>query len=295
MVFYNYIEIGTCDFTTEIEKENNKIGISIEPLKYYFDKLPEKEDCIKLNIGISDKSEELDLYYISDDNVQKYHLHPDIRGSNSIYTEHKYIHSTIKELNQKLNLNLTYNDIISCEKISCISLYELYKNYNIKNVGLLKVDTEGHDKVILHQFLNDIKSNDKLPFLIIFESNYLISQYDLINLYHRFIDLGYDLLFKSIDNSLLQLNLGKLKNKHKFSEQIPGYIILHYPPNYNPNNLPHENTLDGAQAYCKLHNYNGITYQYGRYEVRSGNCIKEEYIDEKKIFLNKKIISWIYI
>ena len=56
MVFYNYIEIGTSDFDTEIQKDNNNHGISIEPIKYYYDKLPIKENSTKLNIAISSVS-----------------------------------------------------------------------------------------------------------------------------------------------------------------------------------------------------------------------------------------------
>ena len=32
---YDFIEIGTSDFDTLLETTTNKIGISIEPLKYY--------------------------------------------------------------------------------------------------------------------------------------------------------------------------------------------------------------------------------------------------------------------
>jgi FkbM family methyltransferase len=295
MVFYDYIEIGTCDFRTEIEKQNNKIGISIEPLKYYFDKLKDKENCIKLNIGISDKKEEVDIHYIDEETIIKYKLHPDVRGSSSIYNNHQYIHSIINELNMKITPKISYDDIISKEQIKCISLYQLYKYYNINNIFLLKIDTEGHDKVILNKFIDDIKSNNKMPFIIIFESNYLIEQYDLMNLYNRLINIGYDLKIKTIDNSLLQLNLNKLKNKTKFTEKICGYYISNYPHNYDINNLPHGNTLEEAQEYCKINNYNGITYQYGRYEVRVGKYIQEQYRDNEKIYLDRDIISWIYI
>jgi hypothetical protein len=50
MTFYDFIEIGTSDFDTEIEKKDNKIGISIEPIKYYLDRVTNKPNCIKLNI-----------------------------------------------------------------------------------------------------------------------------------------------------------------------------------------------------------------------------------------------------
>ena len=45
--FLDFIEIGTSDFDTEIEKNDNKIGISIEAVKYYTENLPNKNGCVK--------------------------------------------------------------------------------------------------------------------------------------------------------------------------------------------------------------------------------------------------------
>ena len=46
---YDFIEIGTSDFDTLLETTTNKIGISIEPLKYYLDSLPNNDKVIKVN------------------------------------------------------------------------------------------------------------------------------------------------------------------------------------------------------------------------------------------------------
>ena len=52
MTILDFLEIGTADFDTEIEKsDNNTRGFSIEPLKIYLDKLPEKSLCKKFNIN----------------------------------------------------------------------------------------------------------------------------------------------------------------------------------------------------------------------------------------------------
>tara|TARA_Y100000741_G_scaffold359915_1_gene341333 strand:- start:859 stop:972 length:114 start_codon:yes stop_codon:yes gene_type:complete len=37
-MFLDFIEIGTSDFDTKIQKKDNKIGISIDGVKYYIDK-----------------------------------------------------------------------------------------------------------------------------------------------------------------------------------------------------------------------------------------------------------------
>ncbi len=51
---------------------------------------------------------------------------------------------------------------------------------NIDGVYYLKIDTEGHNCVILKKFLIDTKTNDKLPQLILFEGNVLTNLDDVI-------------------------------------------------------------------------------------------------------------------
>ncbi len=70
MVFYNYIEIWTSDFDTEIKKDNNNHGISIEPIKYYYDKLTIKKNSTKLNIAISNYIGKCYVYYLSEDTIK---------------------------------------------------------------------------------------------------------------------------------------------------------------------------------------------------------------------------------
>lgn len=53
---YDFVEIGTSNFDTLIEKaDDNILGISVDIIKYYIDKLPNKKNVKKYNIGISDK------------------------------------------------------------------------------------------------------------------------------------------------------------------------------------------------------------------------------------------------
>lgn len=50
--FLDFIEVGTSGFDTEIEKKDDKVGVSIEPNKQHLDRLPNKRGCLKLNIDI---------------------------------------------------------------------------------------------------------------------------------------------------------------------------------------------------------------------------------------------------
>ena len=74
-LFLDFLEIGTSDFDTEIEKSDNEcIGMSIEPIKYYLDKLPEKNNVLKINCAISDKEGECEIYYVNSENINKYNI-----------------------------------------------------------------------------------------------------------------------------------------------------------------------------------------------------------------------------
>ena len=45
---YDFIEIGTSDFDTLIETSNDDtVGISIEPINYYINRLPNKKNIVK--------------------------------------------------------------------------------------------------------------------------------------------------------------------------------------------------------------------------------------------------------
>jgi hypothetical protein len=63
--FYDFIEVGTANFDTIIEKvDDNTRGISIEPLKFYLDQLPDKKNVVKVNAALSNKDGFIDIYYI---------------------------------------------------------------------------------------------------------------------------------------------------------------------------------------------------------------------------------------
>ena len=87
-MFLDFIEIGTSDFDTEIQKKDNKIGISIDAVKYYIDKLPNKTGCTKINNGISNFNGEIIINYVSIENIKKYKLPIWVRGCNSVNHYH---------------------------------------------------------------------------------------------------------------------------------------------------------------------------------------------------------------
>jgi len=278
--FLDFIEIGTSDFDTEIQKKDKKRGISIEPIKYYLDKLPDKENCIKIESAISDNNNPVKIYYISEENIKKYKFPLWFKGCNSINNYHPTVQNYLN------NKNIKVEDVITNYEVPCSTLNKVIDDYKIDGIYYLKIDTEGHDIQILFNFIKNIKDNKFFPHNILFESNKLSNAGLVIQMIELLKSIGYELIYQGNDTRL-SLNLKKIKNKSKFTESIRNYYIIQYPINYDINNLPHENTLEGAKKYCIENNCSGITYQYNRYEVRDGYNLY--YYDDNNLQ------TWIYL
>lgn len=280
-MFLDFIEIGTSDFDTEIQKDDDKVGISVEPIKYYIDRLPDKKGCKKIQTAISNINGSVTVYYVPVETIQKYNLHYLSRGCNTINSYHPTITSYLAQV------GVDIKDVANSYEVPCKTILDIIKENNVSGVYYLKIDTEGHDTVILKKFYNDIKgSNTNLPHVILFESNILSDRKSVDKIIELYQTLGYDLLYSEHD-TMLKLNLNNLQNKSSFTNAIENYYIINYPDNYNPVNPPHNNTLEDAKRYCIENNCSGITYQYGRYEVRSGSYIY--------YYKENGLLSWIYI
>jgi autotransporter strand-loop-strand O-heptosyltransferase len=152
---YDFIEVGTSDFDTLIENANeNSIGITIEPIGYYLNKLPNKNNVKKIQAGLSDHDGVMDIFYIPDEEIVKHNLKWWVRGSNSIGKPHPF---AMKELGEDF-----YNSIVKIEKIPVISWKSLVENEDIGSIDFLKIDTEGHDHVILNDYLKLCSDNPSL-------------------------------------------------------------------------------------------------------------------------------------
>jgi mannosyltransferase OCH1-like enzyme len=152
---YDFIEIGTSDFDTLIEtSDDNTVGLSIEPIKYYLDRLPNKKKVRKLQVAVSDIDGEIDIYYIHDDKIQEHSLPWWVRGSNSVGKPHPF---TVKEIGKEL-----YDSVVTIDKVPTLSWNTLVEQEQISSIGYLKIDTEGFDHIILNDYLDMCEKNPKL-------------------------------------------------------------------------------------------------------------------------------------
>jgi hypothetical protein len=90
--FYDFIEVGTANFDTLLEKVNdNSIhGVSIEPLSFYLEQLPDKKNIVKVNAALSNTDGTTNIYYIESSKIQELQLPNFISGSNSINQPHQF-------------------------------------------------------------------------------------------------------------------------------------------------------------------------------------------------------------
>ena len=170
MSFYDFVEIGTSDFDTEIQKNDGKKGLSIEPIKYYLDRLPDSPTCTKLNLAVSNHNGTCVVNYLSNHTIEKYQFPHWVRGCNSINS----YHPTVARLCQERGVDIT--EIATSDPVEVVTLTHILKLTS--GVYFLKIDTEGHDVVILSQFAKDQPSNWMWPHVIKFESNELTKEID---------------------------------------------------------------------------------------------------------------------
>jgi FkbM family methyltransferase len=182
---YDFIEVGTSDFRTLIQTcKDNEIGLSIEPIKIYLDSLPDKPNVTKVNCAISNINGTIDVYYVKPEDIIKYNLPNWVRGCNSINKPHPTVLNLLGD---------KHDSVITKEVVQVINWSRLVDIYKIESIKYLKIDTEGHDGLILDDYYNTCLSNvELLANTIIFENN-ILADIELNNsVINKFLNLGYN-------------------------------------------------------------------------------------------------------
>ena len=193
-ISYDFVEIGTAYFDTVIEKNDGRVGLSIDVIQEYLDMLPENSNVTKICCAISNSYDNLTVYKpIFPDNYPKW-----LSGCVSVAKPHKHVMEYCK------NNNLPYENFVTTRIVETIPVNELIKRYNINSVKFLKIDTEGHDTIILNDWLDCCENNKELyPKRIFFESKDLTEPIELTKINERLINLGYKLTFYQYDTEAI--------------------------------------------------------------------------------------------
>jgi len=195
---YDFIEIGTSDFDTLIETATDTTrGISIEPIQYYLDRLPNPANVVKLCCAVSPNNQTamLEIYYVPDDMIQAHKLPEWLRGCNSIggyHLQHK---------------NLGIENLVKVTHVPCYPLGKILDQYQVTKLDYLKIDTEGRDcDILLHLFDYLIqKDTTAYPKKILFESNILTSPDKVELVKAKFVEIGYTVTRSGSDDTILEL------------------------------------------------------------------------------------------
>ena len=192
---YDFIEIGTSNFYTLIQKsDDNSVGLSIEPVKYYLDQLPNRANVQKLNVAISrtDESGVLDVYYIPESVIVAHGLPDWLRGCNTVGQYH-FEHT---------KLGITH--LVVKQSVSIVPIQQIFNDYDVTELDYLKIDTEGSDSSIMLQLYTFLKteSTTRYPKRILFESNNLSIPEEVELVKSRFMGIGYTVVQAGYDTIL---------------------------------------------------------------------------------------------
>ena len=110
-------------------------------------------------------------------------------------------------INSFHNLHIQHNVSHLCkiEKVKVITIYELFYQNNVRNVKYLKIDTEGHDCIILKTLFFYIRNLPKNfhPDKILFETNEHSNHSDVDEIIQLYGSIGYKLKSRGYDTILI--------------------------------------------------------------------------------------------
>ena len=184
MIDLDFLEIGTSNFDTLIEAATDETkGISIEPLDFYLNQLPNKKNVKKINCAISFDNTESDItfFYIDENTIKENNLPQWLRGCNSLGDYH---------LQHK---NLKIEHLVKITTVKQRPLSAILIENNIRNIKYLKIDTEGGDSDILLNLSNYLKEKERIyyPEIITFETNELTKKEKINEVLNVYYSLGY--------------------------------------------------------------------------------------------------------
>lgn len=192
---YDFIEIGTSNFDTLIESATDTtVGLSIEPIKYYLDSLPNKPLVKKLNCAVSknNQHETLSVYYVPEDIINANNMPQWLKGCNSVGSYHHLHHVN----------NITH--LVKIDPVPCVPLSDIFEQNDVTELDYLKIDTEGTDCDILLHFFEFIKTKpaSNYPKKILFESNELSVPVQVELVKNKFVGIGYTVTQSGYDTIL---------------------------------------------------------------------------------------------
>jgi len=166
----DFIEIGTSSFDTLIQVAMNAtVGLSVEAVKYYQDKLPNPPGVTKVNAAIVERHDlgSVDFYDISYENMKRHRLPTWLKGCGSVFQPHP-------QLLEQLRLRRLSKELIRHSRVRALTFAQLLKQERVRSINFLKLDVEGQEANILKGVLEVCAAHRaRCPRKIMFEANKL--------------------------------------------------------------------------------------------------------------------------
>ena len=167
---YDFIEIGTCDYDALIQSATDQtVGISVEPVRLYLDRLPSPPLVKKLNVAIGDHSGAAEVHYIPPEVLERLQWGGERRGCNSVDRPHAGVVQWLRER------GLDYDTIVRRDTVRMMTVAELFAEHDVTEIGVFKVDAEGMDPVIMQAYANCCTGGRRLASKVVFECNRVLS------------------------------------------------------------------------------------------------------------------------
>lgn len=187
---YTFVEIGCCDYYTLIQQANDTdTGLSVEPVSLYLNSLPDLPNVKKIRLAISDnqKEEQVNMFYIHPDTIADHQLPTFLKGCNHVGSPHP------------LHSKLDVNHLCQEETVVMMSMYDFMCNFQIGKIGLLKINTEGHDIKILRSLRTFLESKTivRYPNQIRFKTNEMYTDSEVQDIIQQYEELDYKVVERS--------------------------------------------------------------------------------------------------
>ena len=181
----DFVEIGTSNFHTLIQTcSDAHRGFSIDAISYYLKSLPDKPNVKKIHAAITSNRtcDTIDVYYIPEIAIETHRLPSWFKGCNRIGEYHP------------LHISWNIKHLVTIETVPLINIDEFLEKHNIRKIRYMKIDTEGHDAVILRGLFKYIETKplEYFPDTIEFESNEWMSDKEFLDILNKYISLGYN-------------------------------------------------------------------------------------------------------
>jgi len=150
---YDHVDIGTCDFeVADGVFSEDKNYLLVEPMAEYLDRLPTGENIKKENSACSNQCGSFEIFYVPESVILELNLPLWMKGCSKVNEPHKVV------LSYLMSCGIDQS-VIKSKTINVISFKKLVEKYNIEHIANLKIDTEGHDHIILNEVARLIRSN----------------------------------------------------------------------------------------------------------------------------------------